>query len=51
MEEPSTETLSDEHQDATYPTAKWKSKRIGEKKTLETSFPSTQRPAFSFHIK
>lgn len=24
MEEPSTETLSDEHQDATYPTAKWK---------------------------
>ena len=32
MEEPSTETLSDEHQDATYPTAKWKSKRIGEKK-------------------
>jgi len=26
MEEPSAETLIDEHQDAAYPTAKWKCK-------------------------
>jgi hypothetical protein len=26
MEEPSSETLVDEHQDATYPIAKWKCK-------------------------
>jgi hypothetical protein len=45
MEEPSAEVLVDEHQDAAYPTAKWKSKLLC---LFYFLIPSTQRPTFYF---